>query len=870
MASTTSRPEGLVAAVSTIKEAVTQVFKGNDPISGQPIYEEVPVSIGDAGFNNRADLVEELKQSYDGSSSVLVLRGVEGGPGITVELRDADDVSGTNGKKIVISSTTSQGVGEVNTASNIGTGTGLYATKSGADLQFKSLKSAGSVTITSDSDSVTISSVGEVNVLSSVGSGASLVGSKTGETLQVKSILPGAGIQVLENADNITIVNTNNGEANTASTLGTGIGVFANKNGVDLRFKSIAAGSSKVSVTEDSGTITIDVPEIGEVNHGLSLGTGHAVYAAMQGNDLAFKSLNAGNNVTLTSSPTGITIDAINLGEVNDGININALDPNKVDVFAGKTGTDFRFRRIAGQGSVSVSQDAGTIYIAGTGEANAAKNLGSVGSSVFAQKNASGELEFRRLIAGTGVTLTENANDITISSDAVTNGGENVGVSGANVFAGMSSTNLQFRRIIGDAATGVTVSEVGDQIKVSVSSSGEANNGANIGTLGESVFAGKSGVTLQFKNIAAASNKAAVSTDANNNILVDVNEASLSIDNLGGTLPLNKLATGSNTQVLTMVGGVPTWTNPAAVSAPVTSVAGKTGDVTLVVGDIGGLGSLATKSSIDWNSDVTNKPTLFSGSYNDLSDKPALFDGTWASLSGKPVLFSGSYTDLTDKPTIPTTLAAMTDVDTTGATTGSVLKYDQVTGKWKVGADDVGAAGSGVSQVASSSTAITVANGTGPTATLTFNAGNVNLSDFAGNLPNNRVTGLGSAALSNTTDFAAASHTHSALTADGTGYVDVNGVKYNKGNVAVGASSTTTLFTLPSGTEMAVVDYYIVEGANVQAGTITFVKVGSASSFTDTGTASGTVATTFAINGSGIDATAGSSSATIKFALRAF
>jgi uncharacterized protein (TIGR02145 family) len=44
----------------------------------------------------------------------------------------------------------------------------------------------------------------------------------------------------------------------------------------------------------------------------------------------------------------------------------------------------------------------------------------------------------------------------------------------------------------------------------------------------------------------------------------------------------------------------------------------------------------------------------FSGSYTDLTNKPTLFDGTWSSLTGKPslatVASTGSYNDLTNKP----------------------------------------------------------------------------------------------------------------------------------------------------------------------------------------------------------------------------
>lgn len=65
-------------------------------------------------------------------------------------------------------------------------------------------------------------------------------------------------------------------------------------------------------------------------------------------------------------------------------------------------------------------------------------------------------------------------------------------------------------------------------------------------------------------------------------------------------------------------------------------------------------------------SQVSDFPTLFSGSYTDLTNKPALFSGTYSDLTGKPTLFSGSYLDLTNKPTIP---AAQVQTDW-NATTG--------------------------------------------------------------------------------------------------------------------------------------------------------------------------------------------------------
>jgi hypothetical protein len=56
------------------------------------------------------------------------------------------------------------------------------------------------------------------------------------------------------------------GEANTASNVGTaGVGVFKQKTGVDLEFKKINAGSSKVTITDDTGNNEIDI-DVAEAN----------------------------------------------------------------------------------------------------------------------------------------------------------------------------------------------------------------------------------------------------------------------------------------------------------------------------------------------------------------------------------------------------------------------------------------------------------------------------------------------------------------------------------------------------------------------------------------------------------------------------
>jgi len=100
--------------------------------------------------------------------------------------------------------------GEVNTASNVGSGDGLFKQKNGVDLEFKTLNEGPGITITeTGANDLEIEAVGEANTASNVESGAGTEygwwKQKNSLDLEFKSIKQGSGITLTENDYDITI-----------------------------------------------------------------------------------------------------------------------------------------------------------------------------------------------------------------------------------------------------------------------------------------------------------------------------------------------------------------------------------------------------------------------------------------------------------------------------------------------------------------------------------------------------------------------------------------------------------------------------------------------------------------------------------------
>jgi hypothetical protein len=117
------------------------------------------------------------------------------------------------------------------------------------------------------------------------------------------------------------------GEANTASNIGGGNGIFSSKVGIDLRFKTIVTGAG-ISIINTPSTLTISSTPVAAALSVTTI-TG-ANYTALPANDVILV-YNAGNNVNIT-----LPSAALNTGK--------RFDIKKVD-----TGNVIRIKGSAGQ-----------------------------------------------------------------------------------------------------------------------------------------------------------------------------------------------------------------------------------------------------------------------------------------------------------------------------------------------------------------------------------------------------------------------------------------------------------------------------------------------------------------------------------------
>lgn len=187
---------------------------------------------------------------------------------LTIPLVDVDQTTLADNQVLQYNSTTgkfenttltSGGNPLLATASNVGGGEEVFKEKDNTNLIFRTLTSGAGIVLTENADTISIEATVAGSTATNIGSGTGLFESKVGEEFRFRTISAGVGNQhllITLSGSGEELEFTNTAEINTASNIGGGEGVFESKVAENLQFKSLVAGAN-VSVTSNASEITI-------------------------------------------------------------------------------------------------------------------------------------------------------------------------------------------------------------------------------------------------------------------------------------------------------------------------------------------------------------------------------------------------------------------------------------------------------------------------------------------------------------------------------------------------------------------------------------------------------------------------------------
>ena len=152
-----------------------------------------------------------------------------------------------------------------------------------------------------------------VTTIDSATPGESLFKEKDGDTITLKGIVGGTGIDVSQDANSITIAIANSGGVAIESVENVGGGAgesFAELDGTQIELRTIAAHADSINLTVATNGDLIELTNSAEINTASNLGSGEGVFYQKVDEDLEFKSIVAGDNISISSDNDEITISS--------------------------------------------------------------------------------------------------------------------------------------------------------------------------------------------------------------------------------------------------------------------------------------------------------------------------------------------------------------------------------------------------------------------------------------------------------------------------------------------------------------------------------------------------------------------------------
>ena len=230
-------------------------------------------------------------------------------------------------------------------------------------------------------------------------------------TLRFRTLLNTDGsldIQTLPNEVRINLVSSGpNAPVVDGRNVGGGaIEVFKQKNLNVLEFRTIQSVGAGYYLVQQSGDLIV-VKSVGNTG----VGTPQVRDTLNRVEVKGLESSDGSVDITDTGSTLDLVVDTISAGLVDSAQNVGT---GSGEAYRNKVGTTFYFRRIKDAGgAIDVATVGDDIEIVGADGVN----LGTSGARVFAGLSGL-DLQFRRLVAGAGININENANDILIEASS--------------------------------------------------------------------------------------------------------------------------------------------------------------------------------------------------------------------------------------------------------------------------------------------------------------------------------------------------------------------------------------------------------------------------------------------------------------------
>lgn len=293
------------------------------------------------------------------------------------------------------------------------------------------------------------------------------------------------------------------------NNTGSGQGLFKGGNVFQsVTFRSIAAGPN-VTILSGNNEITISVTgSYLTSSRGLNSGSGQGLY---KGNSdqgtLQFRSIVAGTNVTIISGSEQITISAAGASGITSSSGINSGSGQGIYKGNSDAGT-LQFRSLIQGSNINFLSGSEQLTISATGfiTSSQAVNSGS-GEGLYKGNSDLGTLQFRKINAGTNITLVSGSENITINATVPPSISSSAGINlgtGQGLYNGNSDLGtLQFRSLLPGTGIGFVSGSQTLMISYTGSTGINAVHGANVG-VGQGTFQSTNAIdTLRFRTLIA-------------------------------------------------------------------------------------------------------------------------------------------------------------------------------------------------------------------------------------------------------------------------------------------------------------------------------------------------------------------------------